>query len=118
MREYDRSQFPDWAKRERLGDLGWIEENHSALWSVAQGGYEDFGRGAIVVDTLHLTDEGNSLIYLTQEMAEECGDIDLQRMVGEYDPQEELVVTFWKTDNRVSTYRLKHIESAEQETSI
>jgi hypothetical protein len=51
MTERERRRFPAWAERERTGDLAWIKENLHVFWPVAQQGYEEHGRGAIVVDT-------------------------------------------------------------------
>ena len=108
MREHDRRHLPAWAERERLGDLAWIGENLQVFWPAAQKAHEDLGRGAIVVDTTSRpTGEGNPFAYLTQDVAGRTGDGDLQRMVGEYDPQEELVISLLKAYNRVSTYRVR-----------
>ena len=108
MRERDRGEFPAWAERERLGDLAWIGENLHVFWPAAQQGYEELGRGVIVVDTTSRpTGEGHPFFYLPQEPAERTGDIDLQRMVREYDPQEEFVITLLKTCQRISIYRVR-----------
>ena len=53
-----KQRVPDWAERERGGDLAWIRENLQVFWPLAQRGYQAVGRGAIVVDT---TD--NVMIY-------------------------------------------------------
>lgn len=108
MRERDRRPFPAWAERERWGDLAWIGENLHVFWLAAQKAHEELGRGAIVVDTTSRpTGEGNPFAYLTQDAAERTGDVDLQRMVREYDPQEELVISLLKPYERISTYRVR-----------
>jgi hypothetical protein len=43
--------IPDWASRERESDLAWVQENRELFRAVASLGFEDVGRGAIVVDT-------------------------------------------------------------------
>ena len=107
MRERDRRHFPAWAERGRAGDLAWIGENLHVFWPAAQMGYEELGRGAIVVDTTSRpTGKGHPFGYLPQEKVEESGDEDAQRMVGEYDPTWEMVTVLLKTDDRVSAYRV------------
>jgi hypothetical protein len=111
MQEQDRRYLPAWAERERWGDLAWIGENLHLFWPAAQGAYEELGRGAIVVNTTSRpTGEGNPFAYLTQGAAERTDDMDLQRLVGEYDPQEELVITLFKAYNRVSSYRVRVLD--------
>jgi len=107
MRERDKGRFPDWAETERAGDLAWIKENLHVFWPAAQREYEEFGRGAIVVDTTQRpTGEGHPFGYFPQGMVEQTGDEDAQRMVTEYDPAWEMVTVLLKTDNRVSVYRV------------
>jgi hypothetical protein len=107
MTERDRRRFPAWAERERTGDLAWIKENLNVFWPVAQQGYEELGRGAIVVDTTSRpTGEGHPFGYLPQAMVEQQGDKDAQRMVREYDPAWEMVTVLLKPDDRVSIYRV------------
>jgi len=107
MHEQDRRYLPAWAERERWGDLAWIGENLHVFWPAAQRAHEELGRGAIVVDTTSRpTGEGNPFAYLTQDAAERTDDVDLQRMVEEYEPQQELVISLLKAYNRVSTYRV------------
>jgi hypothetical protein len=72
--------FSSWAERERASDLAWISENMHVFWPVAQQGYEEQGRGAIVVDTTKRpTGEGHPFGYFTQAMVEQTGDEDTQR---------------------------------------
>ena len=107
MHEHDRRRFPAWAERERAGDLAWIKENLHVFWPAAQRGYEEFGRGAIVVDTTSRpTGEGHAFGYLPQAIVEQTADEDAQRMVREYDPTWETVTVVLKTCGRVSVYRI------------
>jgi len=66
-----KQRFPDWAERERGGDLSWIRENFHVFWPLAQLGFQEVGRGAIVVDTIetvsHLGGTGHPMGYQDQE---------------------------------------------------
>lgn len=116
MSEREKRRLPDWAERERAGDLAWIKENLGVFWTAAQQGYEELGRGAIVVDTTQQpTGEGHPFGYFPEEMVEQSGDEDAQRMVREYDPSWEMVTVLLKTDNRVSIYRVGQIPPRSQE---
>lgn len=110
MSERNRPKLPDWAEHERAGDLAWIGENLHLFWPAARQGHETYGRGAIVVDTtLRPTGKGHPFVYFPQETVEQTGDEDTQRMVGEYDPSGEFVAVLLKTEDRVSSYRLKAV---------
>ena len=107
----ERRKIPDWARRERIGDLEWIAENLHIFWPAAQAAFEEQGRGAIVVDTTSRpTGEGNPFAYFPQDILEEGDDEDIKRMVKEYNPSEEFVAVLFKTENRTSTYRVKPIQ--------
>jgi hypothetical protein len=102
-------RFPNWAGRERQGDMGWIAENVHILWPAAKRAFESFGRGAITVDT---TDQpvlglGNPFTYLSQAELEPLHDEDMQRILRQYDPAKELVVVLLKPQQRTSTYRIQ-----------
>lgn len=102
-------KLPDWARKERQGDLNWIRKNLDIFQLVATAAFEDTGRGAIVVDTTSrpLPDKGHPFGYLSQEQIDEYDDEDIRRMVREYDPEQELVVVLQKSENRTSTYRVR-----------
>ena len=117
MSERDRRNLPDWAECERAGDLAWIEENVHIFWPAAHQGYETYGRGAVVVNTTSRTaGGGNPFIYFPQEMIEQTGDADTQRMVGEYNPTGEFVAVLLKIQDRVSSYRLQVRSDTEKST--
>jgi hypothetical protein len=115
-------QLPDWARRERLSDLEWINENLHVFWPMAQAGYEVAGRGSIVVDTTimvsHETGAGNPLGYVDQETIEEIGDEDTQRLVREYFPKREFVTTLFKPQERMSSYRIEIKTKDEQREDL
>jgi len=106
-----KNRFPDWAERERGGDMTWLRENLHVFWPLAQVGYKTVGRGAIVVDTtetvIHPGGTGHSMGYLDQVTITQHGDKDAQRMVGEYDPTGEFVSILLKPRDRQSTYRVR-----------
>ena len=103
----ERQRIPDWAQKERAGDLAWIGENLHLFWPVAQRGYQDSGRGAIVVDTTSRpTGNGHPFAYVPQAGIENLNDQDALRMVSAYDPTWEFVTMLFKPQARVSTYRV------------
>ena len=105
--ERPEGQFPEWAERERAGDMAWIRENLYIFWPAAQTGYETVGRGAIVVDiTSRPTGEGHPFGYLDQAALEQSRDEDTQRMVREYNPSWEFVAALLKSQERISSYRV------------
>lgn len=105
----ERPQLPDWAREERESDLNSINENLPIFQLAAKVAYEGSGRGAIVADTTvkPVPGLGHPFGYLSQEQIEKHGDEDTQRMVQEYDPDEEFVIVLLKEEGRSSTYRVQ-----------
>src|SRR3990172_9820904 len=103
------AHIPNWARRERLSDLMWLNDNLHIFWPAAQQQYQEQGRGALVVDTTVQPEEGkgNPFGYVPQELIEEGDDADLKRMVREYVPDRELIVTLLKAQERISSYRVQ-----------
>lgn len=100
-------------------DLAWIGDNLPSFASAAQIAYEHVGRGAIVIDTAHLTQTGSHpAAYFTQQEILRYEDADIDRLVGDYDPAEELVVVLLKESSRSSSYRLRGIQTSESSTAI
>ena len=110
MTEREGGSIPKWAEQERASDLAWIRENLQIFWPMAQEGYKEVGRGTLAVDTtrtfVHPEGIGHPLGYFPQEAVERLGDPDTQRLVREYQPDQELVTTLFKSAERVSSYRL------------
>ena len=103
----ERPSIPDWAERERTGDMSWIAENMHVLWPAAQRSFAAEGRGAIVVDTTtRPTGAGNPFLYVEEEGIERMQDADALRMVRAYDGTWELVTMLIKNERRLSTYRI------------
>lgn len=100
--------IPKWAEKERLSDMAWIIENFEAFWPAAQQQYRTKGRGAIVVDTMdQVLGGGHPFYYCTRQQIQD--NEDAQRMIGEYDPNVELVVLLLKPEDRMSIYRFQVI---------
>jgi len=75
---------------------------------VAAEAFNELGRGAIVVDTTsRLTGEGNPFDCYSQEIVEKKGNVDIKRMVREYDPGKGIVVVLLKPNERIRTYQVK-----------
>lgn len=101
--------IPSWARRERLHDMAWIGENVHLFWPAAQEQYQEQGRGALVVDTtVRVGERGvHPFTYAPLEVIEEGNDEDLKRLVREYLPEREMVVTLLKPQERMSSYRME-----------
>jgi hypothetical protein len=112
-----KPSVPEWAERERTGDLAWIMENVGVFWPAARQAYAELGRGALVVDTTSQPVEGGGhpFGYFPQDVIEQQGDEDTQRLVREYDPPTEFVSVLLKSEDRVSTYRLRVIGAEPRE---
>lgn len=105
----ERRESPEWARREREGDLAWIQENASVIQFVAQTALEASGRGVVVVDTTFNPppEFGQAFAYFSQEIVDKDYDEDTKRMVREYDPDHEFVLVLLKPEDRTSTYRIR-----------
>ncbi len=113
----ERNKLPDWARREREGDLDWIRENLDSFWPLARNIFHDVGRGVIVVDTTQQPDGGGHPFgYLTQENVEKSGEEDTIRIMNTYDPEEEFVLLMIKTKDRTSTYRVRPLVPGQDRT--
>lgn len=110
MAKRPERHLPKWAEKERNSDMAWIRENVHILWPAAQRGYETAGRGTLGVDTtqtfVHEGGAGHPFGYFDQATVEQQGDEDMKRMVSEYDPSWEMVTTLFKSNDRLSTYRI------------
>lgn len=107
----ERRHIPNWAKEERERDLAWIGENLHVFWPAAQRGFQESGRGAIVIDTTtlvrHEKGMSNPFIYLAEKAIEEKESlVNALRMVRQYDPSWEFVSVLLKPEGRESTYRI------------
>lgn len=105
----ERRQIPEWARRERQSDLAWIRENLHVFTPAAKEGYNEIGRGALVVDTTvqPIPGGGHPFGYFSQEQINEYDDEDIKRLVKEYNPPSELVIVMLKPEDRTSSYRVR-----------
>jgi hypothetical protein len=105
----ENKRIPEWARQERQQDLDWIQENGDIFQLAATVAFGETGRGAIVVDATAqpLPDSGHPFGYFAQGTVQDDFDDDTKRMVGEYDPSQELVVVLLKPENKTSTYRIR-----------
>lgn len=104
----DPNDLPDWAVRERWTDLAWISDNLPAVTSAARIAYDALGRGAVVIDTAYLTAGGSHpAAYFTEGEILRYDDADINRLVGAYVPNEELVLVLLKASRRTSAYRVR-----------
>jgi hypothetical protein len=102
------NHIPDWAQRERWTDLAWIGDNLPAFTSAARIAYEHLGRGAIVIDTAFLTtSNSHPAAYFTEGEILRYEDPDINRLVGQYMPDEELVIVLLKESRHTSSYRVR-----------
>lgn len=105
--EYQRD-IPDWARQERETDLAWIRANLALFFPLATMAFAEHGRGAVVVDTtVQMPKQGHPAGYVPQELLAEIQDNDLDRLIREYDPDQEFVMVLWKTGDRTSAYRVR-----------
>ena len=71
--------------------------------------FQDFGRGAIVVDTTSMaTGDIHPCAYFPEEAIQRYEDEDINRLVTHYDPSDELVVILLKAESRTSSYRIRN----------
>ena len=91
----------------------WIRDNFHILWPAAKSAFQDFGRGAIVVDTTSqpISGAGHPFGYFSHEQLQEHDDEDTKRLVREYNPRKEFVVMLIKENDQTSTYRLLRPQS-------
>jgi hypothetical protein len=102
----ESQRVPDWAERERLGDMTWISENRHILWPAAQEQYRQHGPGALVVDLTTRAGPGHPFTYLPLAAFIELGDQDVQRQIRACDPTREVVIVLLKSQDRQSSYRI------------
>lgn len=109
MQSAERRYIPDWAQKERSSDLLWIGENLYVFWPAAQQGFQESGRGALVIDThtlvKHERGESNPFGYVPSEEVERHGWREVTRMLAAYDPSWEFVAVLLKGE-RESAYRV------------
>lgn len=108
--EYKRD-IPDWARQERDTDFAWIRANLAFFFPLATTAFDEHGRGAVVVDTtVQMPKQGHPSGYVPQKLLAEIRDNDLDRLIREYEPDQEFVMVLWKIGDRTSAYRVRPLK--------
>lgn len=107
MARKERGPIPNWAERERTGDLLWIAENMHVLWPLAQAALASAGIGALFIELTIRYGTGHPILYVPKEDVEQLDDPDMMRMLNEYNPLREMVIVLLKEQQRTSTYRVQ-----------
>lgn len=103
-----RKDIPGWAHQERETDSAWIQANLALFFPLATMAFSEHGRGAVVVDTtMQKPEQGHPSGYVPQELLAELHDNDIDRLVREYEPENEFVMLLWKTGDKTSAYRVR-----------
>ncbi len=103
-------QIPDWAAQEREQDRLWIRQNLGVFWHTARQSSQFRGRGAIFVDVdTHPMGDRNLFTYFTAEEIEKYENVELDRLVREYDLETEFVIALLKPEEKVSSYRVQPV---------
>jgi hypothetical protein len=103
----EQNKLTDWAAKERVTDLAWIQENIHIFHQLALEEYEDYGRGLVVINTLsHIQGQGHAFGYLPQEVVNKLDNEIAKQYVNEYNPKEEIVIALLKPMKHQSTYRV------------
>ena len=102
------NNLPSWAERERWADLAWISSQLPLFHTAATLAFQSLGRGAIVVDTTSIaTGDGHPCDYFTEEAIQRYEDDDINRLVTQYVPNDELVIVLLKAESRTSSYCIR-----------
>lgn len=116
----NRTEIPDWAAREREADIEWIRGNLHVFWPAAELAFEQFGRGALIVNTNTVVQnseqQGSPIFYLPAEQIRAYEWLPAIQMVREYDPRWEFVAVLLKRQ-RESAYRVG-VPAAKKKTRL
>jgi len=98
-------------EQEKTRELAWLEENLTIFWPTAHFGFEQQGRGAVVINAIEIPlGEDTQFHYADQTRIEEGEDeasSRLAQMVSEYDPERQFVMAIIRPDMWVSTYQFE-----------
>ncbi|MBN1218757.1 MAG: hypothetical protein JXM69_07510 [Anaerolineae bacterium] len=98
-------------EQETARELAWLEENLTIFWPTAHFGYEQQGRGAVVIEAVSSPlGEDTPFHYAAQaviEAAQDEASISLARLVSTYDPERQFVAAILRPQMHVSTYQVE-----------
>jgi len=97
---------------ERAREIAWLQEHLDAFWELACEGFQESGRGVLVVDTRQVVEQegtkSHPLMFVPQANLNDSPwtqEKEITRMVGEYEPSWELIAVLLKKDSG-RVYRL------------
>jgi hypothetical protein len=107
MSESIPKQMPDEAKRNR--HLNYIKEHWTALTQFAREGFQESGRGAVVIISagMNPSHAGTQAKYLTIADIRLIGDPTIASQVEKYNPQTQIVFGILEPDGSQSSYVLE-----------
>ncbi|MBK8903078.1 MAG: hypothetical protein IPM53_17950 [Anaerolineaceae bacterium] len=88
---------------DRKQELGWIEENRALFYTISTVAAEIIGRGLLIVDTTIQRPQGGHPISYRTEGEIESNET-LEKLLQEYNPHREFIVTVLKPNGQTSTY--------------
>jgi hypothetical protein len=101
-------EIPDWAVLDREREQAWIRQNLDVFWHSATQGSQCAGRGAIFVDVAaRPMGNRNLFTYFTADEVERYENEAIDRLVAEYNPDEEFIIVLLKPKQKVSSYRIR-----------
>ncbi len=104
----ERNPIPEWAQAEREQDMSWIRRNLDVFWYSATIAVRQLGRGAIFVDALaRPLGQQNLFTFFTLEEVVAYENEDINRMIEDYNPEQEFVIVLLKQEGRMSSYRVQ-----------
>lgn len=89
---------------DKASNLKLIADNWEVLLPAAERGFEEHGRGTILADTTRTENNGHPIRYVSLA-ALPNDDSDCGRMMRNYDPQREIVVSLFRPDGLVYSYK-------------
>lgn len=102
---------------QHVQEIAWLKDNLAAFWTAAYEGYQERGRGALIIDTRTTPlGEETPFYYITQDIIDaQPNDASqlLASWLDDYEPGQQIVVVFVRPgqgDTRYSLFQLELIE--------
>ncbi len=109
MKETQPEQSPG-EENKNQAELVWLEENLTIFWPAAHFGYEQQGRGAIIIDASSVPLGDDTQFHYAEQAIIEAGEDEashrLAQLVSEYDPERQFLTAIIKPNMEVSTYQI------------